>query len=239
MKKNKYKLLFLMGIIVLTGCQANYNVKIGLDGQVVEEATIIEEKDALMDTFTKDKFNQYVDDYLKQVGLNTGIRQKKVLIQDTTAGVKISKSYRDIQQYIAESKAINYLFKKINVEKSGNKTLVSSVESDYDVIYLEDDDEYNFTNSQLSIALPYMVINSNADEVDKKNNIYTWNIDNKFKGIELEYYNSRFYTNNIFNLARYGNASTYVTGLLVIMIVTLIVGVITMGLIIEKKQKNN
>ena len=186
MKKNKYKLLFLIGITFLTGCQANYNVKIGLNGQVVEEATLIEDKDALMDAFTKDKFNQYVDDYLKQVGLNTKLRQKKVLIQDSTAGVNLSKSYRDIQQYINESKAINYLFKKINVEKKGNKTLINSVESDYDVIYLEDDDEYNFTNSQLSIALPYMVISSNANAVDQQKNIYTWNIDDEFNGIELE-----------------------------------------------------
>ena len=233
---NKYKLIIIMLLLViLTGCQADYKVKILLDGRIEESAVLLEEKESLLDEFNNKKFKTYVDESLKINGLEDVIKNRKMIFEEDEAGVNLSRKYSDIFDYKRKSKAINYLFKGIDVEEKKKIVKIESIPSNYDIINYNDYDHYR--DSFITVMLPYKVISSNADFVSENDNSYTWLIGDKIPEIKMEYDSSKLYTYNFMNLITFFTFSTFIDILVILIIVVSVLAIIVFGIILLKRNK--
>lgn len=231
----KWKLLvILIFVFCLTGCKTNYDIKIFLDNQVLESISLLEEKNKLLDDFSEEKFAKYVDECLKLNDLDKNLEKKKITYEgEDLARVDFSKKYKSLDAYSKRSKAVGYLFDKVNVEKNNSSIKITSVASNYEIDY----DEYK--DSTITINLPYKVIYSNADVVDKKYNAYTWNIDDDFDGIELEYSRGKLYTTNIFWLIPFATVTTYFDVFMLFIVLTLLIMIIVLAVMLLKRERKS
>lgn len=238
--KNKFKLLVVILLLtVITGCQAKYEVKIYLDGSIKESATLLEKQNEFFETFTRKKFKSYVEKSLEIEGINKKLDDYSIVIDEDLAGIDIDMSYTTIYEYLNTSKAINYLFSKIKLKENEetNTTKIYSIQSEYDVIYNSNDpDEKYFTNTTVTLSLPYKVIETNAHEIDESTNSYTWIIDEDFEGIEIEYSN-KLYSYNLLKLANYSTITTISVFVLIVIAIVVIVGILIAGKTILKRDE--
>lgn len=177
MKKKLF--IILISAFLLTGCDLEYNVKINTDLTTTEtieffvnNASIEEEKELYGD----EDYNNYLD-------------SSQNILDNNNYTYKYE--YTDEGLYVTATKSNNSL--------TVNETIFNKKYSYYD-FYCNDDycmlyavglDEKTYGeeiyNLNISIQVPYKVILNNADEIDKFNNIYTWNnnVLEKSKDIKL------------------------------------------------------
>lgn len=233
MKKKGKVLLLVLIMILLTGCQTKYDAKIMLDGSVVESGILLDNKEELIDSYTKEKMSGYVNNLLRANGL---AKKKYDLIENgNLAGIKMELKYKSLEDYTKRSKAIDYLFKSIEIEKKNKETIIRSIPSDYEVIYYENDGELNYINSTITVGLPYEVIETNADSRNEDTNTFTWNINDSFEGIYIKYYNNRYFSKDIGKLFKYATANTYFN--LVTMVIGGILIIVILVLVFELKKR--
>ncbi len=217
----------------MTGCQTNYDAKIMLDGSVVEKGIFLDNKEELINSYTKEKMSGYVNNLLRASGLG---RKKYDLIENgNLTGIEMKLKYKSLEDYTKRSKAIDYLFKRIEIEKHDKEIVIKSVPSDYEVIYYENDGSLNYVNSTITVGLPYEVIETNADSRNEDNNTFTWNINDKFEGIYIKYYKNRYFSKDIGKLFKYATGNTYFN--LVTMVIGGILIIVILGLVFELKRR--
>ena len=217
MKKRNIILLVIITFL-LTGCTFNYDAKIMLDGSVEEN---VNDK-----TYVKEIFNveSIEKEILKKATLsyldNLEVKADNIEYKDDSVTASVYNRYEDINNYVDKSNAIKILFENVNIKKNKKIISLETVKSKYDY-GIED-----YYGSTISISLPYKVLNHNANYVDENNNTYTWNIDEGFDGISLEYKTSSFYTLNILKLFNYFTMITFITVIGIIMIIIFAIFVI-------------
>lgn len=237
--KNKYKLFLLILVtIIVSGCTANYNIKINLNGSIEETAELTEEKNRLLKNFSEEKFEDYVTDYIKINEFEDKIDKYKIFINDK-AGVNVNNAYKDIYEFADTSPAINYVFKKVRVKEQNNIVKIESVESGYEIVYRDNDGELNYTNSYISLSLPYQVISTNANTIDEETNTYTWKLDEEFEGIEIEYNTKKYFSYDIFKLKDYATIENYFEILLLLIIILLVCVIFILGIKLLIRERNN
>ena len=213
----KYKILLIIVLaFILTGCTANYETKIMLDGSIKESINtntfgyeIFKEEQ-----YTKDALKKATESYLKL----SQIKAKNIIYKDDGVKVYVTNSYQNIKEFSNNSKAINTIFDSLQVLEKKNKVSLKTIKSEYDFGIEE------YFGSTITISLPYKVLNNNANEYNSKDNTYLWKIDSNFQGIELEYQTNRFYTYNFIKLFKYASINTYI--ILVVTILLIIFGII-------------
>ncbi len=231
--RKKYKLLLLLiSLTLLTGCTFKYDVKIMLDGKVLESADLF---DGETTAENKKEFLSVVDKNLKIINLN--VDDKKLIYDGNFIGVNLQKSYSNLQTYARQSKTISYLFESVVVKEKDKIVEVSSVPTQYDIIQQEQNGLYNYTDSEIVLTLPFKVLSSNANEVDSVNNKYIWTINEDFKEIKIRYDKSQYYTKNIFKLFSYMTVDVWLTLLLIVVIVWFVISVLILGLRLLKREK--
>ena len=91
-------------------------------------------------------------------------------------GSKVTRSYKSIEEYVNNINNNNLFTTDTKYTKSGNiSTFVSKI------IYEENEEFVSIVYSidaNINIKVPFTVIESNADYVDEKNKIYSWNLKN-------------------------------------------------------------
>lgn len=231
--KNGYKLLFLLIILMtLTGCTFKYDIKIMLDGKVTESASLF---DGITTINNKKEFLSSVNENLKLFDIN--VDDKKIVYDSNFIGINLKNNYSNLRDYVRQNKAVKYIFENVVVKEDGKIIDIESIPSQYDIIQQENDGSYNYIDSEITLTLPFKVITSNANEIDTKNNKYTWLIDNDFKEIKISYDKSQYYTNNIFKLFPYMTVDIWLTILLIIVIIWFVISVLILGLRLLKREK--
>lgn len=228
---NKVKVLMLLLLTVLvSGCTANYDVKINLDGSVKENVELLEVKERILPDFTNKKFKDYVKEYINLNELNQTVKDYELLNNSETAGIFVKREYNDIYQYVNTSPAIPFVFKKVKIRTKDEMIILKSVETGYDLVYEENDGVLNYTNSTITLSLPYEVISSNADHIDEETNMYTWDFDQDFDGIEIKYNPNKKYTNDLLKLLKYATSGTYLIIALIVIVALIVLAMIFLGI---------
>lgn len=176
MVKRKYLVLIFGLIFLLCGCSVDYDIKINKDLSVDESFTVVEEKEKIRE---KSYANTY-EELLQSVKSNTGIDSSKYLINSyknsSQLGAKVSRTYPSIQNYVNTVKDYDLFTTKTTYKKNGSVSTLTSK-----VIYKANEEFVAiayFIDAKINIKVPFVVIENNADYVDEKNNIYSWDLKN-------------------------------------------------------------
>ncbi len=231
--KKKNILLLVIITLFLTGCTFEYKAKIMLDGSVREEVNTVTKTNEIyteeeLEKVTSDTFKKVVKIYLD----NAGIKKAKIKYYKDRIEGKTKTTYNSLYSYSKDSKLVKTLYDGLRITKKNGKTLIESIDSNFEFGIEE------YYGSTISISLPYKVTNSNADSVDKSTNTYSWNLDEDFTGISLEYKNRIFYTLNVIKILNYATIYTYFT-IAVILIIIIFVIFLILYYYRAKKLRNN
>lgn len=238
--KNKCRLLIIiLFVIFLTGCKANYNIKIYLDGQIDETLIIQLTKDEIADEnsseeISKEKFEKRVKGTLDTAGVLEEINDYSINYDKDVVKIKITASYDNIEEYVNQSKAIHYLFEDLEVTPGFGKTKLVSINGDFFA-----NNKLSYEESIISISLPYSVTNTNASSHDEDTNTYTWVIDEYFEGIEFEYSEGKIYSGNFFQILSYAKPITYFNLAIFVIVTSLLILIVYLGIKLFVKEKHD
>ena len=231
------KIIILLIILFLTGCDVKYNLVINNKQEVSEKIYVY------VDKTTIDESNMSIDEYLDYYSNlyleNEGYKDFKITTKknDNSGYFIIKNNYNSLNDYIS-SYSFKNMFNTATIETIGKYTTFKTTVNSYlenlknDELVNDKMKNYNYT---IKIKFYNEIVNNNADEVDEKNNVYTWyvNKDTTKEYIEFKIGPKVRYDIMIFDYIQ----NNYV----VIGVVSLIlISIIICGLsIVVKAKKNN
>lgn len=172
------KFILLASIFLLTGCSVKYDLTI-TDKEEIKENMVIPIKNQVM----LEKYKS-VDEYLDfYVGLYTSNRIYKDYSITAKEGMKVSnftvkRNYKDLDEYITGI-TFRTMFEKATIERIGTYIKFTTTKNLYKTAIDEDellDPDYGYEDLKVRVKFYKEVVDSNATEVDKKKNIYTWDL---------------------------------------------------------------
>lgn len=180
----KKKLIFVLLIIMLSGCTSNVDINVTSNGKINEN---IEMKDEKQNVYTDDSYDKYIDDllefYFPKSEINTYNLTKNT--DGDFVEINANKNYEyGLCDNISLTK-LKLLMGDLKCEKKHNIYTITGTPT-----YLTcGDDCYEYPsidNINLNITLPTKAIESNADYVEE--NIHTWHFSiNDGKKLKLKF----------------------------------------------------
>lgn len=184
-------------LMFITGCEAQYNITIRnnktIDEKIyVKEAnTRIEANNMTKKSFVEGNIRQYENvEELSKVKFSSKYEKN-------TSGIigNYVSSFNDF----SKSQTATQIFSNVSMtdKADGYSFYMYGFNTSYFSQDSPDPDSYGFEKMTLSVKSHYEVTSNNADEVDEKSNIYTWNINENFVNsknvIQMEFgYNKRY-----------------------------------------------
>jgi len=185
--KGKTFIILILAIMFLTGCSANYDLVITNKKKVIETVTLLDENENILKTSdTIDYFLMYKKKQFTSIGYNA-----KNIVGDKYSGLTLTNNYESLSEFVSNS-IMKYLFESANIEEDDNLFIF---ETTGDYLYNEvfsvdllSDYIYNLDSITVKIKFYNTVVEHNADEVDEKNNVYTWILskDNNYDNIMFQ-----------------------------------------------------
>lgn len=170
------KILIFVLLLLLTGCDVKYDLTITNKEKVIEEFKVYIDNEQIKEENSdiKDYLNYYANLYKS----NQGYERFKISTKKSNpqSYFKISNSYSSLDSYIS-SLSYKSMFNSATIERVGDYITFTSSANAYlqniknDEIISEDS---KYDSFKISIKFYNEVTSSNAEEVDKNNNIYTW-----------------------------------------------------------------
>ena len=238
----KKVVLIVLVLIGLTGCSATANINIDKD-KVTEKITVTGSSKSEYSEIKKFSpvtlyYDQELDDpYGNEKESN--VLYYDISTNDSTKTAVASASF-DLSQH-TRSSMVRGCFKYYNIVDNNGNTVFSTSNG---LIC-------RFTNFDIVVSTPYLVVSNNATKVDTQNNIYTWKVNNSNKEnisvyIEIDF--SKKYNEKDDNTSSSSNTSTnskkevkqnknVSSGLVFIAIVVIVA--ITIAIIIILRNKKN
>ena len=212
------KTLLLFIILLLTGCRAQYNLKLNFNGTVIEDGSVYINTNLLGKEGYSNDAKEFLDEIASQNNFSNYISKKKIIESDYV-GYSFSHKYKDIKFYSNNSPVVRTLFGGLSVKTIDHYTILKTYGrnkmSDYH--NLKKDTPTIVENISVSITLPYRVVKHNATRVDTTSNTYTWVFNgNTCYDIDLEYRDNELYSMDLLNLLKFVGWYVYVTIALVI-----------------------
>jgi len=221
----KKKILFLLILLLLTGCKANYNLKINFGGNVVETGTIYLNSNLL----GKGKYPSEYKEFLNQISNDyylNNYRKKFSFNKNGYFGYNIYSRYHNVTSYANQSPAIKALFTGLITDKSDHYVVLKTTEENKISNYhnVIGDIQTIVEAIEINISLPYRVVKHNATNVDTNTNTYTWKFysNTTNKGINLEYRDNELFTYNPVFLLEFVSPYIYITVALAIILLIII-----------------
>lgn len=172
--------IFLICLIVLTGCNVKYNSVIYSKNKIVENIEI-NIPNSYFDVTSKEE----IEEEVKAIKTNPIFKKYKIISKQKKDNVIInfSKKYNSLSEY---SKSIFYkeLFESVTVIENELYSFFETVGDYYhDKIYGSslpeaefDSNDTKLKNITVKIQLMNKVLETNADKKNEKDNIYTWQL---------------------------------------------------------------
>lgn len=185
---NKIKTILLVFMVwLMCGCTAKYNITIDKNLKVTEQLYALE---------TKDFYNKYIYSSIDRVinmileprisELNASKYKYTKFYSDDYNGLKIEKKYSSIKEFVIVNKLYQQFFEQLKYEENGDNIKIYTDGKFYQ--YVKDDPEkYIVEDAEISISLPHIIINTNANKCEYKNKMNTcyWKIDKYTKDGKL------------------------------------------------------
>lgn len=218
--------------ILISGCTIKYDIEFTKDMLIKENISVLEENSRYNQVGTSNEI--YLDlKYELYQGDKTYNQYKfEKNIGKKESGISAITKEQTIEEYLKNNKVKKTLFGEINIERVGDKVIVSATkyrgESFFDI---EDTIAFKNDEVQVSIKTPFKVYNHNADEFNEKKGIYIWkfNPNVKNKEIAIEFNDSLTIKDKIKN---------FIIDFSFIFITIGVIIVLVLGIIIRNKQVN-
>lgn len=170
------KYIFLIILVFLCfGCRAEYTIKINKDKSVEETVTALENEDyyARYPKSSKKRVirftGTFVNEYLESLNYN-----REIVARGEYTGEKVQHKFKNLEEYFEKSKAHEQLYKTYDTSIDGKLVTISLKDK-----YPKNGnsvDKYIINDCKVTIELPFLVKENNADKVDETKNSYTWNL---------------------------------------------------------------
>lgn len=170
------KFLIFISLILLTGCSVQYDLTITDKEKVIEEFNVYVDNAEILSSYST--VDEYLDYYSNLYLSNQGYEDFKVSTHKgkVNSYFKVQNSYNNLDSY-ASSLSFKSMFTSAEIERIGNYVSFRTSKN----AYLESikkgevvSEESRYESFKISIKFYNEVTASNANEVDEKNNIYTW-----------------------------------------------------------------
>ena len=180
----------ILCLCLLSGCTCEYNLLVTNKKKIYENIVIMDQNDNIL------KYSDSVEEFLlnQKKGIDMNEYAVNDILNKDSTGLKIKNTYSSFENYI-KSDLFTSLFESANISEDNN---IFSFETTGDYtrnnIFSNDiSSDYLYDLDQITIKIQFYnkVISHNADEVDEKNNIYTWNIKR-----DTDYENIKFVLDN-------------------------------------------
>lgn len=188
-----------LGILIiltflLSGCTLDYKFIID-ENLIIKEEITVYEKNSKMTEFTIN-INAYIDEtlseYLSDPKYSNYVFSKNV---GNTYSSGIAKAtYLDFNNFKNTNVIKSLFFEDVFMVKTENIVKINFISNTENMLLKETFIENPIiNNANITIIVPFVVTESNADEVDKENNAYTWkyNKDVQYKNISLTFDTSK------------------------------------------------
>lgn len=197
MKRVKILILLFM-VLVLSGCNINYDVNIKASkndkNQVLEEIIFNFDNSEI----SVNNISNYVTETFKNYQ-NLGMLKDYKLKKDIgkkNSKIIIYKKYSSLEEYVNSNEALQYAFKNVNyIDNYGDKGLNTTDKYIGQEIFNNEVSENIIDNIKITYHFQNEILENNADIYDKSNNTLTWNLDKTRKdaNITFQYSNSKKY----------------------------------------------
>lgn len=230
------KIILIISILLLTGCNVKYNLVITDKEEVKEKIVVnVDNSDIANMDMDVDEFLDYYSHLYKQ---NVGYEKFNI---NTKKGSDYSqfivkRNYKDLSEYIS-SYSFKYMFNDASIERVGNyisfitsnNLKLEEINSNVEISdFLCDDFE-------LSIKFYNEVVKHNADKVDEKNNVYTWYVNKNATKDHIEF---KIGPNVRYDVKILDYLQNNIVGISLVVIVILFLLSIVMFFFIKAKKNN-
>lgn len=163
-------------LIFLTGCSVQYDLTITDKEKVVEKFKIYVDNEEILSSYST--IDEYLDYYSNIYSKNQGYQKYNITTKESKPAsyFTVKNSYNSLDDY-TKSLSFKSMFNTASIERVGKYVTFTTSKNAYlesikngDVISEED----QYENFKISIKFYNEVTDSNAEEVDEKNNIYSW-----------------------------------------------------------------
>lgn len=226
------KILILIPLIFLvTGCRVNYNLEINKDLTVTEQVKMTESPD-----YFENRYKELPKTVIDSI-LNSGSRKQILLdndydISDTKMNsypaILATKTYNSLENYSKNTIFKDEFFKSFNIKENDNQITFEATDLvEYDS---ENVDLYDVAGCTISIKVPFVVTNSNADKHNRVTNTYTWTLSSENpKEIKITFAKNKLYVYNIL---------TYIS-IFIIIVIILVIFIVVLRMNKKNKMNNN
>ncbi len=172
------KLLIALSILLLTGCSVDYNLTVTNKGNVKEKFYVNVDNSKILESSTT--IEEYLNTHAAMYAQNQGnqnyhIKTKKA---KPSSYFLVTRDYKDLDEYIT-SNTFRSMFNSASIERLGDYTTFITSKNAYLQSILNDElvsEDSKYDDFKISIKFYNEVIDTNADVVDEKNNVYTWEL---------------------------------------------------------------
>lgn len=193
-------------LLLVTGCSVKYNLVINENGKI-NETIIFSEKDEVIKQYNSN-VNNGIKDIANFYFSGENNINPEIIIDTNTINNKRSngisnygllRDFSNINEY-GTGVFFNYYFKNSEIEQKNNTITIFGSGFNWDSVKnLSNDYKYKFNveNITIAIKLPYVVIENNAKQINKNENIYYWtfNSDNyETNYVKLVYSKNQIWT---------------------------------------------
>ena len=187
--KNRIMIVAIL-VLCLTGCTCKYDLTINEDLTVKESINLDgDERFKITSDYTVDSMFEIVSNTYQSY---YNAEDKDKIVKSNNQGnlsVSLEKDYESLKD-ISNSYYLKMLYQDgLKVTENHNQVTISgnSLIKEFWLLTPQMDDDALIKELKLTIKLPFLVLENNADKVDKKNNAYTYifNFENEYKSINL------------------------------------------------------
>ena len=187
------RIILIFLCLFCIGCEAKYELVINEDLMVKESITGLEDEDFYDQYYksTKERVIDFMsdtkDEYLEEIGYS-----KQIVTENDLTGALFVKEFSSLEEYFDRSLAYTQFYE--NIDYKINNGIVEINLKDQLLLNEDSIERYVIDNCNISIVLPFKVKSNNADYVDKKNNTYTWQLNNEeSKDIQIKFDTGKIY----------------------------------------------
>lgn len=172
------KKILLISILFLTGCSVQYDLVITEKEEVKENFYVYIDNQIIKNNSMS--IDEYLDHYSSIYSQNEKYKKFNITTKEgkNKSYFKVNRTYKNLNDYI-DSYSFKSMFDYADIER-GNKYISFTTSDNAYLEALKNDELISETNKyddfKVSIKFYNEVVNHNADHVNKKENIYTWNI---------------------------------------------------------------
>jgi len=170
------KIIIFFLLKFLTGCSVQYDLTITDKEKVVENFKIYVPNEEILSSYST--IDEYLDYYSNIYSKNQGYEKFNITTKKSkpSSYFTVKNNYNSLDDYI-ESLSFKSMFNDAGIERVGKYVIFESSKNAYlesirTGAVISEEDQYE--SFKISIKFYNEVTDSNAEEIDEKNNIYSW-----------------------------------------------------------------